>query len=75
MEDIFVMLNCFGGNSTVSDILYTIVFGVYVLWHMYCSISGPMYQPSSPGGAHDARSFGLLLITTSVPGGDNSVRL
>ena len=75
LEDVSGMFNCFGGNSNVSDILYTIVLGVYVLWHLYCSISDPMYQPSSPGGAHDARSFGLLLITTRVPGGANGVRL
>ena len=69
------MLNYFGGKSTVSDILSALVLGMYVLWHLQCSISGPMYQLSSTCGAHDARLFGLLLITTSVPGGANGVRL
>ena len=69
------MLNYFGKNSTVSDILSAVVLGVYALWHLQCSISGPMYQPYSQFGAHNARSFGLLLFTTRVPGGANGVQL
>ena len=34
MEDICGILNLFGGNSTVSDILSALVFGVYLLWHL-----------------------------------------
>ena len=60
MEDIFGIFNRFGENCTVSDILSNIVLGVYSLWHLGCYIAVPMYQPSSPYGAHDARSFGLL---------------
>ena len=56
----FGILNCFGKNSTVSDIFSTIVLGMYVLWHLYCSIAGLMYQPYFPCGAHDAQLFGIL---------------
>ena len=69
------MLNFFGEKSTVSDILSTIVLGIYDVWNLQCSISGPMYQASSPRGDHDALQFGLLLITMLVPGGDNDVQL
>ena len=55
MEDICGVLDFSGENSTVSDILSTLVLGIYVLWYLYCSIYGPMYQPYSPCGAHDAR--------------------
>ena len=75
MEDIFVMLNYFGENSTASDILSGIVLGMYVLWHLYCSIAGMMYQLYSTFGAHDTRSFGILLLTTPVPGRANGVWL
>ena len=34
-----------------------------------------MYQPSSTFGAHYARSFGMLCITTLLPGGDKGVQL
>ena len=44
----------------MSDILSTLVLGMYALWDLYCSISGTMYPPSSPCGFHDALSFDLL---------------
>ena len=34
MDDIFGMLNCFGKNSTVSDILSALVLVIYALLHM-----------------------------------------
>ena len=42
MEDINGVLNCFGENSTVSDILSSLVLSKYVLFQMWCSISGMM---------------------------------
>ena len=60
MEDIFGMLNCFGGNSNVSDILSDIVLGMYALWHIQCYIDGLMYHTHYRCGAHDALSFGQL---------------
>ena len=69
------MLNCLGESSTVYGILSGLVFWVYVSWHIQCHISDPMYQLSSPSCYHGALSFGILLITIIVPGGDNGVRL
>ena len=60
MEDIFGMLNCLGGNSTVSNIISALVLAIYDLCYLYCSTHGPMYQPSSPCAAHDDISFGLV---------------
>ena len=34
MEDIFGMMNCFGENSNVSDILYDLVLGMYALLNL-----------------------------------------
>ena len=34
VEEIFGMLNLLGNNSTVSDILYALVLGIYILWHL-----------------------------------------
>ena len=75
MEDICGILNVFGENSTVSDILSDLLLGVYALWYLYCSITVPMYQTYSPCSAHYARSFGLLWMTICIPGGYNVVQL
>ena len=56
----FGMLNCLGGNSTVSDIRSALVLGIYDVWNIECAMSGPMYQPRYPCGAHDDILFGLL---------------
>ena len=75
MEDICGTFNCFGENCTLSDILSVLVLGIYVLWHIYCSMNGPMYQQSYTCIAHDDQSFGILCITIIVPGGANDMRL
>ena len=75
MEDIGGMLNYFGGNFTVSDIRSALILVIYDTWHVYWSISGPMYQPSSPCGSHYALLFVLLYINIIVPGGANGVQL
>ena len=68
------MLNFMGVNSTVYEINSVLVFGVCVLWHVYCSMSGMMYQLGYQY-FRDVLPFGLLWITTLVPGGDIGVRL
>ena len=75
MEDIYGIWNTFWGNYTVSNIHYALVLGMYALWHLQCSISGPMHHPSSPCGAQNSQSFRMWCITTLVPGGDKGVRL
>ena len=60
IDDIFGMLNIIGKKYTVSDIRSDPVLGVYVIWKMYCSVAGQMYQPGSTCGSHDDLSFGLL---------------
>ena len=72
---IFGMIKFLVKNSTVSEIRYAPVLGMYALWHMYCSKAGPMYQPGSPRDDHDILSFGLLWITTIVFVGDSGVQL
>ena len=64
-----------GGNSTVSEIRCALIFEMYALWHMYCSVSDTIYQPYHPCDAHDALLFGLFLITTLVPDTYKGVRL
>ena len=29
----------------MSEICYGILLGMYVLWNLYCSMDGPIYQP------------------------------
>ena len=62
-------------KATVSEIRSTLVFGIYTLWNFQCSMDGPMYHLDSPCGAHDSLLFGLLWITTLVPGGASGVWL
>ena len=63
------MLNFLGGGYTVYEIRCALVFVVYALWRMYCSMSVPMFQPVYTCGDHDVLYFGLLWITNIVPGG------
>ena len=57
------------------DIRSDFVLGMHDLWHMWCSMSIPIQHMVYLCGAHDSLSFGLLWITTIVPGGDSGVRL
>ena len=43
-----VMMRCCGKNSTISEFLYTLLFGVYHLYHLYCSAYGTMLYPGIP---------------------------
>ena len=49
-----------GGGSTGSKIHSALVFGMYNLWNLWCSMAGSMYQMASPCSTHDALFFGLL---------------
>ena len=75
MEESFGMLIVLGKQSTVYDICSNIFLGMYDLWNLYYSMAGPMYHLDSPCGAHDSLLFGLLWITTLVPGGASGVWL
>ena len=75
MEDICGMLNCFGGNYTVSDILSALVFGdvclmVSVVFYLFFSVPAVFSM-----WCHYDLSFGLFLIAILVPGGANGIPL
>ena len=59
-EGHFGHVDFFGGNSTVSEIHSALVFRMYDLWNMQCSMDGPMYHLDSQYGAHDVLLIGLL---------------
>ena len=59
----------------MSEICSALVFVIYDLCYLLFSMAGPIYQPAYPCGTHDVLSFGLLLVTIIVSGGDDGVRL
>ena len=50
-------------------------FVIYTLMQKYCSISGPMYQPSFMCDSHDTLSFGLGCVADIIPFGTRGYML
>ena len=59
----------------MSEIRSAISLGVYALFYLLCLMYVMIYHPGSPFGDNGVISFGILLITVLVPGGDSSVQL